>query len=99
MREARDEEKDTQREYEQMLKDSADKRALDGKSLTDKNVAKASMEADVEASKEAKMSAGTELMATDKYIASLHAECDWLLQYFDVRKEARTSEVDALSNA
>lgn len=99
MREAQDEEKDTQREYEQMLKDSADKRALDGKSLTDKNVAKASMETDLEASKEAKMSAGTELMATDKLISSLHAECDFLLQYFDVRKEARSSEMEALENA
>merc|ERR1712194_203799 len=33
-----------------------------------------------------------ELMATDKYISSLHAECDWLVQYFDVRKEARAGE-------
>merc|ERR1719359_773534 len=27
------------------------------------------------------------------------SECDWLLQYFDVRKEARTSEIDALGKA
>merc|ERR1712203_504261 len=34
-----------------------------------------------------------------KYIAPLHAECDWLLKYFDVRKEARASEMDALGKA
>merc|ERR1719253_799610 len=32
-------------------------------------------------------------------MASLHAECDWLMQYFDVRKEARTGEIDALGKA
>jgi len=40
-----------------------------------------------------------ELMATMKYISSLHAECDWLLQYFDARKEARAGEVESLKNA
>jgi FtsZ-binding cell division protein ZapB len=99
MQEAQHEEKESQKDYEQMLQDSAEKRALDQQSLTDKNIAKASMEADVESSKEAKSSAGTELMATEKYISSLHGECDFLLQYFDVRKEARTGEVDALVNA
>lgn len=38
-------------------------------------------------------------MATEQYIHSLHAECDWLVKYFDVRKEARASEIDALGNA
>merc|ERR1719262_4592 len=99
MAEAQTAEKEAQKDYEQMLKDSADKRALDSKSLTDKNIAKASMEADIQASKDAKASTGKELMATEYYISSLHAECDWLLQYFDVRKEARTGEIDALVNA
>jgi len=99
MTEAGKAEEDAQNDYEQMLKDSAAKRTLDGKALTDKNIAKASMQADVEASKEAKAATGTELMATGQYIASLHAECDWLLQYFDIRKQARTEEIDALANA
>ena len=38
-------------------------------------------------------------MATEEYISQLHAECDWLIQYFDVRKEARTGEIDALGKA
>merc|ERR1719440_685088 len=40
-----------------------------------------------------------ELLATNQYIQSLHNECDWLIQYFDVRKDARASEVDALEKA
>jgi len=99
MTEAKAAEQDGQKEYEQMLRDSAEKRTLDSKSLTDKNVAKASMEADIEASKDGKASTGKEMMATDKYVASLHTSCDWLLQYYDVRKQARASEVDSLANA
>jgi len=38
-------------------------------------------------------------MATMKVISSLHAECDWLLQYYDARKEARSGEVDSLKKA
>merc|ERR1711865_1292515 len=39
------------------------------------------------------------LMATLEHIQSLHAECDWLLQYFVVRKEARAGEVESLKTA
>jgi septal ring factor EnvC (AmiA/AmiB activator) len=99
MTEAEVGEKDAQGDYEQMLSDSAEKRARDSKALTDKTSAKAGMESDLESDKESKASTTKELMATEAYISSLHGECDWLLQYFDVRKEARASEVDALNNA
>jgi len=99
MTEAKVTEKDSQADYEQMMKDSAEKRALDSKSLTEKNAAKAGLEADVESNTDEKNSAVKEVMATEQYIASLHAECDWLLQYFDVRKDARTSEIEALTTA
>jgi len=92
-------EKDAQGDYEQMLGDSAEKRARDSKALTDKTGTKASLETDLEAHKEDKDSTTKEMMATQQYIGSLHSECDWLLQYFDVRKEARSSEVDSLANA
>jgi len=92
-------EKDGQADYEQAMKDSAEKRVTDTKSLTDKGADKANLEGDLQAHSESKASATKELMATLGYIQSLHAECDWLLQYFDVRKEARTSEIDALGKA
>jgi len=96
---AKTEEKDAQGDYEQMMKDSADKRADDSKSLANKQGALANMQASLENSQEEKASASKELVATHQYIQSLHNECDWLLQYFDVRKEARTSEIDALGKA
>merc|ERR550532_2648899 len=99
MTEAQTAEKDSQADYEKMMKDSAAQRTEDSKMLTDKGAALADTQSSLEASKESKASATKELGATLQYIASLHAECDWLLQYFDVRKEARASEIDALGKA
>jgi len=96
---AKTEEKDAQGDYDQMMKDSADKRADDAKSLDDKEAALADMKAGLEKDTESRKSASKELGATVQYIQSLHNECDWLLQYFEVRKEARTSEIDALGKA
>merc|ERR1719386_601448 len=99
MTEASAEEKDSQADYETFMKNSADKRAEDSKSLADKTAAKADMQAQLEKQKTEKAATTKELGATLAYIASLHAECDWLVQYADVRKEARTGEIDALGKA
>jgi len=99
MTEAKTDEKDAQADYETMMKESALKRTEDSKSLTGKTSALADTEGELESLKETSKAAGSELMAVNKYIASLHAECDWLLQYFDVRKEARADEVESLKNA
>jgi len=96
---AKTEETDAQADYETMMKDSAAKRADDSKSLADKQGTLADLQASLEASTENKASTTKELAATHQYIQSLHAECDWLLKYFDVRAEARASEVDALGKA
>jgi chromosome segregation ATPase len=99
MTEAKTQETDSQADYEQTMNDSAEKRAQDAKTLTAKTATKADLEADLEAHTAAKGSASSELMATGEYIASLHAECDWLVQHFDARKEARAAEADSLVKA
>jgi hypothetical protein len=97
--EAKTTEKDAQADYEQAMTDSAEKRATDSKGLADKQKAKADTNASMEANTEEKAATTKTLMATLEYIQSLHAECDWLLQYFEVRKEARTGEIDSLKSA
>merc|ERR1719166_762394 len=93
--EAETDEKNSQADYEQMMKDSAAKRTTDSKALTEKGSAKADTEAALQAHAQQKADGSKELMATMKYISSLHAECDWLLQYFDARKQARADEVES----
>jgi len=99
MTEAEVTEKDAQGDYETFMQDSATKRAEDSKTLTDKQAALANLETSLGDQKAEKASTEKTLAATNEYIASLHAECDWLIKYFDMRKEARSTEIDALGNA
>jgi len=92
-------EKNSQKDYEAYMRDSAESRAEATKALTDKMATSANLKSDLEAATDNKGATTKELMATESYISSLHAECDWLLKYFDMRKEARNSEVDSLANA
>merc|ERR1719240_1376036 len=93
------EEKDAQKDYEQFMADAADKRAADSKSITDKQALKAETESQLQTDQETKKSKKTEAMQTAKYIGELHADCDWLLKYFDARKEARAAEIASLEKA
>merc|ERR1712203_497695 len=85
MTEATTAEKDAQSDYEQLMKDSAAKRTLDSNALAEKGSNKADTEAELQAHESHKTAESKELMVTMKYISSLHAECDWLLQYADVQ--------------
>merc|ERR1711972_1145192 len=96
---AETEEDNAQKDYETMMSDSKEKRTEDSKLLTDKSAAKADLESTLEKSTVEKKSTVKELMATEKYIMGLHAECDWLMQYYDVRKQARTDEIDSMEKA
>merc|ERR1712176_1666372 len=93
------EEKNSQEEYEQTMADSAAKRADDSKSIADKGGAKADAEEALQSHTDAKAASTKELAGTAEYIGSLHGECDWLLQYYSVRKDARASETEALGKA
>jgi len=99
MTEAETDEKDSQADYETMMKESSAKRIADSKSLADKQGSKANTEAALSDFEGEKKDTVGELMATMKYIQSLHSECDWLIKYYDVRKEARAGEIDSLVKA
>jgi len=96
---ARTEEEDAQRDYLQMLKDSKNKRIADSSSLTDKGATKADMEANLQTHRDDKASSTKQLVATLKAAQATHVECDWLLKYHSVRREARDAEIDSLQKA
>jgi len=97
--EAETTEKDAQAEYEAFMKEAARKRVTDSKAITDKEELKADTEAELQAAKDETRSKTKELMATEEYMGSLHKECDWLLANYDLRKDARAGEIDALNKA
>jgi len=99
MQEIEVEEKDAQAEYEQLVTDSAAKRAADSKSIEEKESAKADLEASSQKMALEEKSKMKEAMATAETIKDLHMECDWLVSNFAMRKEARAGEVESLKNA
>merc|ERR1719420_2095300 len=96
---AKTEETEAQKEYEEMSADAAQKRASDASDIAAKQSSKANAEEALQTYKGDGASATKELMALSETIQALHGECDWLLQYFDARKEARTGEIEALGKA
>merc|ERR1719231_50371 len=90
------EETDAQKEYEEFMAASAAKRAADAKSITEKEAAKAGLEAEIEKMTLEHKATMEAAMAKGEQLKDLHLECDWLLENFEVRKEARAGEVDAL---
>jgi hypothetical protein len=99
MQVAETDEKNAQEDYQQAMSDAKETRTADAKLLGEKMSAKAETDAALEAHVEDKMASSRELLGNGEYIASLHADCDWLLQNFDQRKQARADEVDAMEKA
>jgi len=92
-------ETDAQRDYEQAMSDAASQRADDTMTLGHKESATADTEGALQSHQDDHAAHSHELLDTLRYIQSLHGSCDWLLQYFSQRRDARTSEIAALGNA
>jgi len=97
--ESKTEEENAQEEYETLIADSGEKRRMDSKSLSDKESAKADLEKALQQMAKEEKTTKFEVMATAETLKDLHMECDWLLNNFEARKEARSGEIDALKKA
>merc|ERR1719331_393894 len=93
------EEETAQKDYEEMMAKSAEKRAMMSKRIVEKEGEKAGAEERLAKAKKTNKAQKPDLMDLGEYIASLHGECDWLIQNFDTRKEARANEIDAIKKA
>jgi septal ring factor EnvC (AmiA/AmiB activator) len=93
------EEEDAQDDYEKFMADAKEKRAADSKSMSDAEGSLAATDEQMVTDKGTLKNKETELMETDKYLSGLHADCDFLIKYYDMRKEARTGEIDAMGKA
>merc|ERR1719223_25213 len=99
MVEAETQEKGAQREYERVMSGSAKKRSKDVALIKVKEQSAADTEESLVALDGELASTQKALMATKQYEGQLHNECDWLVKYFDLRKEARAEKSDNLSKA
>jgi hypothetical protein len=92
-------EKTAQKEYAELMADSQTTRAQDSKSIVDKEAAKATMEEKLMKAKKDHSATKEEISLVVSYIGDLHVSCDFIMQNFDLRKEARTAEIESLKNA
>jgi len=99
MKTAESEEKLAQQEYESLMGDSAATRAQKAKSITDKSASKATLETKLEEVKESTELSNEQLAQIKTTISNLHGSCDFILENFDLRAEARTNEMESLKNA
>ena len=93
------EESAAQKDYEELMAESATKRGTDAKTIVEKEGQKAEAEARLAKAKHNKKAEEKDLLAMKEYIAGLHASCDFLVENYDLRKEARTSEIESIQKA
>jgi len=93
---AKMEEDSAQTEYEQTMSEAATKRATDSKLLVTKDAFKAELLSKLDDSKSDRSDQTAILDGLNTKIQDLHSSCDFLLDNYDARKEARTSEIDGL---
>jgi len=93
------EEKDAQDDYEKFMADAKAKRADDSKSMSDKEGALAETTEQLVTDEGELKNTQIELMETEKALGGLHADCDWLLKYYEARLEARNGEIEAMGKA
>merc|ERR1719238_1980689 len=96
---AEHEEETAQKDYERLMSDSQASRTKMADSITTKEAAKAELDSKIVATKEKKASLETELSNIKQYLVQLHADCDFIIENFDMRKAARENEVEGLKNA
>merc|ERR1719217_1794479 len=99
MKDAAYEEKTAQSDYAKLMSDSEETRAANSKGIVTKTASKAELEGKLDAAKDAHTAVSTDLDLIAATLGDLHMQCDFLLQNYDLRKEARANEVESLKTA
>ena len=86
-----------QKDYENLMSASQKTRATNAESITEKESSSAEWSEKIENAKTESASTTEALAKLKEYIAGLHSSCDFLVENYDSRKEARTNEVDRAS--
>jgi hypothetical protein len=99
MKDAEYEEKTSQSDYAKLMEESEATRAANSKGIVTKTASKAEVEAKLMTAKESHTAVSTDLDLIAATLGDLHMQCDFLLQNYDLRKEARGNEVESLKSA
>merc|ERR1712039_695129 len=92
-------EEDSQKAYEDFVKDTNASIEAKNKDIINKSEVKAKSEGALVKAKEGKESVMVELQQLSNYNAELHGSCDFVTKNFEIRQTARDEEVEALKQA
>merc|ERR1719161_527613 len=93
------EEKTAQKDYAKLMKESMEARKTNAKAITNKEAAKADVEAKLDTAKANHRAVSEDVLMAKGYINDLHGSCDFLLENYDMRKDVRANEIESLKNA
>jgi len=97
--EAIHDEEESQKSYEELVKDTNNSMDEKNKDVVHKSKTKAKAEADLVQAKDDKSAVLLELEQLGNYKAELHGSCDFIVKNFEIRQSARDEEVEALKQA
>merc|ERR1712194_598654 len=92
-------EEDSQKAYEDFVKETNASIEAKTKSIINKSEEKAKSETDLTQANADKESVLLELEQLSNYNAELHQSCDFIVKNFEIRQTARDEEVEALKQA
>jgi len=96
---AQSEEASAQKAYETSLADSQASREATSKEVVAMQTQKAKLEEKMQETKASHRALGGEMKSIVSKISSLHEECDFIVANYDLRKNARSQEIEAMQNA
>merc|ERR1719380_368274 len=99
MAEAKRDEEESQKDYEENMNDAATKRSEDSKLMVTKEGEKAEETTKLEEFKQSRRTKKGQLEVLEDMIDDLHKTCDNLVEHYATIEEARTQEVEALKTA
>jgi len=92
-------EEDSQKAYEDFVKETNASIEAKTKDMINKKETKAKAEGDLVEAKESKEAVMLELEQLANYKSELHSSCDFVLKNFEIRQTARDEEIEALKQA
>jgi len=92
-------EEDSQKSYEDFVKDSNDSIEAKSKDIVNKSQVRAKAEADQVEATRGKEAAMLELEQLANYKSELHSSCDFVMNNFEIRQTGRDEEIEALGQA
>merc|ERR1719498_2256830 len=96
MAEAKRDEKEAQKDYEEEMTDAATKRSDDSKLIVTKEGEKAEQSQVLEDTKESKRTKSGQLDVLESKISDLHKTCDFLIEKYEAIREERKKEEEGL---